>query len=45
MRLRFHHDLTQEEIGQRIGASKQYAGRVLAKGLEVLRLCMKEQRA
>ncbi len=40
LRMRFHLGMTQERIGVALGVSKQYAGRVLGKSLEVLRLCL-----
>lgn len=43
VRLRYAEELTQEEIGVRIGASKQYAGRVLGRSLEQLRRCMEKR--
>ncbi len=42
LRLRFHGDHTQEEIGAAMGTSKQYVGRVLQKSLEALRRCLKD---
>ncbi len=42
LRLRFHHGMTQEQIGDRFGISKQYIGRVLAKCLAALRQCLEE---
>jgi RNA polymerase sigma factor (sigma-70 family) len=44
LRLRFHLDLTQEAIGQALGVSKQYAGRVIARSLENLRQCLEAGR-
>ena len=43
MRMRFHLQMTQAQIGQGLGVSKQYAGRVLNKGLAALRLCLEEE--
>jgi len=43
LRLRFHLDQTQEAIGQSLGFSKQYAGRVLNRSLEALRACLEER--
>ncbi len=43
LRLRFCHDMTQLNIGQDLGVSKQYAGRVLAKSVESLRRCMEDE--
>jgi RNA polymerase sigma-70 factor, ECF subfamily len=37
---RYHEELTQEDIGRRFGFTKQYAGRLLAQGLETLRRCL-----
>jgi RNA polymerase sigma factor (sigma-70 family) len=42
LRLRYHHDLAQEAIGKALGFSKQYAGRTLARALELLRACVEE---
>ncbi len=41
-RLRYHHDMTQGAIAEIFGLSKQYVGRVLARGLESLRQCMEK---
>lgn len=43
VRLRYHREMTQESIGQAVGLTKQYIGRILAKSLEQLRRCMEEQ--
>lgn len=43
LRLRFHLDQTQETIGESLGFSKQYAGRVLKRSLEALRVCLEER--
>ncbi len=43
VRMRFSHGLTQEAIGERMGVSKQYVGKVLAKTLDSLRKCMEAQ--
>lgn len=40
LRLRFYKDMTQDSIGQSIGVSKQYAGRVINGSLKQLRRCM-----
>lgn len=40
LRLRFQEDATQEAIGEAMGVSKQYVGRVLAKALESLKRCL-----
>jgi RNA polymerase sigma factor (sigma-70 family) len=42
VRMRFFLDLTQEEIGRAFGVSKQYAGRVLQRSLDALRVCLEE---
>jgi RNA polymerase sigma factor (sigma-70 family) len=38
--LRYQQEMTQEDIGDKVGASKQYINRLLKKGLESLRRCM-----
>ncbi|MBL8955352.1 MAG: sigma-70 family RNA polymerase sigma factor [Myxococcaceae bacterium] len=40
LRLRYHLGLTQESIGDRLGVSKQYAGRILARAVDSLRTCV-----
>lgn len=40
LRLRYHLGLTQESIGERLGVSKQYAGRILARAVDALRTCV-----
>ena len=40
LRFRFHLGLTVDGVGQQFRVSKQYAGRVLAKALAQLRLCV-----
>jgi RNA polymerase sigma factor (sigma-70 family) len=42
VRMRFFLDLTQEQIGQSLGVSKQYAGRVIHRSLDALRACLEE---
>ena len=43
LRLRFHHGLTQQSIGEQLGVSKQYAGRILARALDALRTCVEAE--
>lgn len=43
LRMRFHHDMTLEAVGEVIGTSKQYVGKVLAKALQALRRCMESE--
>ena len=38
--MRYRNDLNQEQIGQAVGVSRQYVGRVLNKGLGQLHKCM-----
>lgn len=40
LRLRYHLGLTQESIGEQLGVSKQYAGRILARAVDALRTCV-----
>lgn len=40
LRMRFHHGLTQQSIGESLGVTKQYAGRLVAAGLDSLRTCL-----
>jgi RNA polymerase sigma factor (sigma-70 family) len=44
VRMKFHFGMTQETIGEELGFSKQYAGRVLSKALEGLRRCIEVAR-
>lgn len=43
LRLRFAVELTNEAIGDLIGGSKQYIGRLLTQSLEVLRRCVESR--
>ena len=40
LRMRYHLGMTQESIGEQLGVSKQYAGRILARTIEGLRTCV-----
>lgn len=40
LRMRYQLGMTQESIGEQLGVSKQYAGRILARALEGLRGCV-----
>jgi RNA polymerase sigma factor (sigma-70 family) len=40
LRMRYHLGMTQESIGQQLGVSKQYAGRILARTVAGLRSCV-----
>lgn len=40
LRMRYQLGMTQESIGERLGVSKQYAGRILARAVDGLRTCV-----
>jgi RNA polymerase sigma factor (sigma-70 family) len=42
--LRFRSDLTNDRIGELLGGSKQYIGRLIKRSLELLQQCMNEGR-
>jgi RNA polymerase sigma factor (sigma-70 family) len=42
IRLRYYNNLKYDNIGQALGTSPQYAGRVVSKGLESLRQCLEQ---
>ena len=44
LRLKYTRELTHDEIGRRIGGSKQYIGRLVRKSLDALRNCLEKQR-
>lgn len=43
LRLRYHLGLTLESIGERLGVSKQYAGRILTRAVDGLRTCVEAE--
>jgi RNA polymerase sigma factor (sigma-70 family) len=45
LKLRFSTDLTNEAIGDIVGGSKQYIGRLLKESTEKLKLCLEKQGA
>ena len=45
LRLKFTGEMTHEEIGHRIGGTKQYIGRLIRKSLEALRQCLDNHRS
>ena len=40
LKMRYHLGMTQESIGEQLGVSKQYAGRILARTIQGLRTCV-----
>lgn len=40
LRMRYQLGMTQESIGEQLGCSKQYAGRILARAIDGLRSCV-----
>jgi RNA polymerase sigma factor (sigma-70 family) len=43
LKLRFGEDLAQEHIGQVLGGSKQYIGKLIRQSVEKLRMCLERQ--
>ncbi|MEZ4272131.1 MAG: sigma-70 family RNA polymerase sigma factor [Myxococcota bacterium] len=44
LRLRYGHGMTSEEIGRRVGGSKQYIGRLISRSLQHLGRCLEQRR-
>ena len=43
LRLKYLGELTNEEIGRRVGGTKQYIGQLIQKSLSALKACLKKQ--